>query len=95
MIKQAKTKESIRVLIMSELHDISCCGAVDDIGIEVNWERPAGLNNWWVTRIRYQNAAFPHADIAASEEEISRIEALHQARFFVQARDGRHLRLER
>ena len=88
MIKQAKLEESIRASIMTELRDISCCGAVDDVGIEVNWDRPLGLANWWVTRIRYQDAAFPHSDIAASESEISRIEAVLQAQYFVESNDG-------
>lgn len=73
---------------MTELHDISCCGAVDDVGIEVNWDRPLGFTNWWVTRIRYQKTAFPHSDIAASENEISRIEALLQTQYFVESNDG-------
>ncbi len=88
MIKQAKSQESIQETIMIELRAISCCGAVDDIGIEVNWERPSGFTNWWVTRIRYQSTAFPHADIAASENEISRIEAHLQARYFIESNDG-------
>ncbi len=88
MIKQAKSKESIHASIMTELRDISCCGAVDDIGIEVNWDRPSGFTNWWVTRIRYQNTAFPRSDIAASENEISRIEAVLQAQYFIESNDG-------
>jgi len=88
MIRQAKSLESMHECIMVELRGICCCGAVDGIGIEVNWERPSGFTNWWVTRIRYQNTAFPHADIAASENEISRIEALLQARYFIEPNDG-------
>ena len=95
MIKQAKSKESIRATIMTELNEISCCGAVDDVGIEVNWDRPQGLINWWVTRIKYQSTAFPQTDIAASEEEISRIEAHLQARYFVQPNNPRQQSLER
>lgn len=94
MIKQARSKESIRSSIMRELNAISCCGAVDDVRIEVNWDRPSGLINWWVTRIQYQNTAFPQTDIAASGKEVSRIEAYMQARYFVQANDRRGSRLE-
>jgi hypothetical protein len=88
MKKLAKSKESIRVSMMTELRAISCCGAVDDVGIEVNWDRPAGMINWWVTRIRYQKSAFPQSDIAASESEISRIEAVLQQRYFIETDDG-------
>ena len=88
MTKQAKSKESIRASIMEELNEIPCCGAVNDVRIEVNWDRPAGLINWWVTRIQYQNTAFPQTDIAASGEQISRVEANQQARYFVQSNDS-------
>ena len=87
MIKQAKSKESIRASIMEELNEIPCCGAVNDVRIEVNWDRPSGWVNWWVTRIKYQSTAFPQTDIAASGDEISRIEAHLQARYFVESSD--------
>ena len=84
----AKSQESVRASIMTEVRAISCCGAVDDVGIEVNWERPSGMTNWWVTRIRYQKSAFPQSDIAASEGEISRIEAVLQRRYFIESDEG-------
>jgi hypothetical protein len=88
MIKQAKSQEAIRTSIMTELHAISCCGAVDDVGIEVNWERASGMINWWVTRIRYQKSPFPQSDIAASGSEIARIESALQAQYFVETDDA-------
>ncbi len=88
MTKRPESQETIRASIMSEIRAISCCGAVDDIGIEVNWDRPAGTSNWWVTRIKYRDADFPGADMAASGDEISRVEAVLQAQYFVKSDDG-------
>jgi hypothetical protein len=88
MKKTPKSKESVRASIMREVRGISCCGAVDDVGIEVNWDRSSGMTNWWVTRIRYKKSAFPRSDIAASECEISRIEAVLQQRYFIETDDG-------
>ena len=85
MAKLPKSQEAVRASIMTELSNISCCGAVRDVGIEVNWDRPSGMANWWVTRIRYQDSAFPRSDIAASENEISRVEALLQAQYFIRS----------
>ena len=88
MIKTATSQEYILESIMNRVQDISCCGAVVDVGIEVNTERALGMNNWWVTRIKYQRSPFPNSDIAASCLEISRIEAALQANFFIEIDAG-------
>jgi hypothetical protein len=88
MKKIATSQESVHSTMMRELRDISCCGCVDDVGIEVNWERSSGMTNWWVTRIRYQASAFPQSDIATSEREISRVEAVLQSRYYVETDDS-------
>lgn len=88
MIKASTSIQAIRSSILHELSGISCCGAVDDIDIEVNWERSIGMTNWWVTRIRFQKSPFPGNDIAASTSEIARIEHDLQAAYFIVTDDG-------
>lgn len=86
--KIATSQDAVHTSMMAELRCITCCDEVEDVGIEVNWDRLAGMTNWWVTRIRYRNpdCAGPH--LAGSEAEISRVEAVLQARYFVEANDG-------
>jgi hypothetical protein len=80
MIKSARSPETIRVELMSALGLCAATRIVESVGIEVNWDRPAGLLNWWVTRVHYRSAELP--DIAASRCDLSRVEADLQARYF-------------
>jgi hypothetical protein len=88
MTKASTSIEAIRTSILNKLSLIDCCGAVDDVDIEVNWERTFGMTNWWVTRIRFQRAPFPPADIAASTSVIARIEQDLQSAWFIVTDDG-------
>jgi hypothetical protein len=88
MTKASTSIEAIRTSILSRLSVIACCGAVNDVDIEVNWERTSGMTNWWVTRIRFQRAPFPPTDIAASTSVIARIEHDLQASWFIVTDDG-------
>ncbi len=87
MRKQGKSPNGIHDSVMAQLHEIATCKAIDDVVIEVNWDRPIGFANWWITRIKYRSGGTQRSGIVDSGNEVSRVETHLQARFFAE-RDG-------
>jgi hypothetical protein len=87
MKRQGKSPNEIHDAVMAQLHEIATCDAVNDVVIEVNWDRPPGFANWWVTRIKYRSAGTQRAGIFDSGKEVARVEAQLQTVFFAE-RDG-------
>ena len=87
MMKIAKSSDAIRAAIMAELGGILSCRGIEDVAIDVNEDRPPGLPNWWISRIRYQSS-LPRSGIADSQNEVFQIEEVLRARYFVEPDEG-------
>ena len=82
MKKQAKSETDIHGAVLDELHGVAACRAIQDVVIEVNWDRPAGLSNWWIRQIKFRNGSVQHPGCAGAGSELARIEAVLQSKFF-------------
>jgi hypothetical protein len=80
--RQGKSETDIRKAVLNELHCIAVCREIEDVEIEVNRDRPEGLPNWWIRRIRFRNGRVPHKGVVETGGEVSRVEAVLQSRFF-------------